>query len=688
MASTSGATLTASHQSDESCKGVNTGFGGSADTRTTKTEALQETLIRELDIGLIVGPSRDDPRSPDKPATQDVETSTCMPESWVRASTLVRINSLTSGYSGVRPALIRSLVELLRHNIVPRIPLRGSISASGDLMPLSYLGATLEGKSSIQVWAGNGNERRIMSAAEALSRSSLIPIQLGPKEGLAIINGTAVSTGVGALAMHDANSLALLSQLLTAMSVESLRGTTESFSPFFDFVRPHPGQKRVARNIRSFLTGSKLAQDNDGTRVGSLRQDRYSIRTAPQWLGPVLEDLNLASKQITIECNSVTDNPLIDVEAPHQAQILHGGNFQAKAVTSAMEKTRLTLQTIGQMLFAQCTEIINPKTNYGLPPSLALDEPSESFLLKGVEIMMASLQSELGLLANPAGNHVQSAEMGNQSLNSLALITARYTHSAIDVLSHLASCHLLCVCQALDLRAMHKKYLETFEPKLEDITRRLWERLISRANQRDAERIDCETTVMPLVPSEDTRDHWEASRGQDHRTNKDIGRISHVASADHMFKRLWTSFNEECDHTTTMDSSQRFAFIFKSLQPILIDYIAPLGLSDSLTAIQQWAEAGSVSASETYCATRDSYHKSPDAVPLLGRGSRSLYVYVRQDLEIPFLRTSMLGQEESGSGRSNTTLGALITRIYEAVRAGKLQQPMLQCIPGEEEDGL
>ena len=552
-------------------------------------------------------------------------------------------------------------------------------------MPLSYLGATLEGKGSIQVWAGNGTERRIMSAAEALSRSSLIPIQLGPKEGLAIINGTAVSTGVGALAIHDANHLALLSQFLTAMSVESLRGTTESFSPFFDFVRPHPGQKRVAGNIRSFLAESKLAQDNDGTRVRSLRQDRYSIRTAPQWLGPVLEDLDLASNQIAIERNSVTDNPLIDVEAPHQAQILHGGNFQAKAVTSAMEKTRLTLQTIGQMLFAQSTEIINPKTNYGLPPSLAVDEPSESFLLKGVEIMMASLQSELGFLANPAGTHVQSAEMGNQSLNSLALITARYTHSAIDVLSHLASCHLLCVCQALDLRAMHLKFLEIFEPKLEKITRRLWGRLISRATQRDAERTHCETTVMPLVPSEDTRD--QASCRQDHRIDTEIGGISHVANADHMFKRLWTSFNEECDDTTTMDSSQRFAFIFRSLQPILIDYIAPLGLGDSLTAIQQWAEAGSVSASETYCATRDSYHKSPDAAPLLGRGSRSLYLYVRQDLEVPFLRTSMLGQEDSGTGRPNTTLGALISRIYEVVRAGKLQHPMLQCMP-EDEGGL
>lgn len=597
---------------------------------------------------------------------------------------LVRLNSLTSGYSGVRPVVIESLVELLKRNIIPRIPLRGSISASGDLMPLSYIGAALEGKRSIQVWVGDGTNRRIMSAAEALSESSLVPLQLRPKEGLAIINGTAVSTGVGALAMHDANALALLSQFLTTMSVESLRGTTESFSFLFDLVRPHPGQKEVARNIRSFLEHSKLAQDNDGTKDRSLRQDRYSIRTAPQWLGPVLEDLDLASRQVTIECNSVTDNPLIDVEAPQRAQILHGGNFQARSVTSAMEKTRLGLQTIGQMLFAQCTEIINPKTNYGLPPSLAVDEPSESFLLKAVEIMMAALQSELGFLANPAGNHVQSAEMGNQSLNSLALISARYTHSAIDVLTQLASCHLLCVCQALDLRAMQLKFLEDFEPKLEDITRRLWESLTSRANPREAERSDRETTVTPLIPSEDSRDHLETSFPKNHRLDADDGSMRHAGNYDHMIKHLWTSFKDECDHTTTMDSTQRFASIFRSLQPILIDHIGPLGLSESLAAIREWADAGSVSSAETYCTSRDSYLKSPDAAPLLGRGSRSLYLYVRQDLGVPFLRTSMLGLEDPGSDTPNTTLGALITRIYEAIRAGKLQQPMLQSMPGEE----
>ena len=450
---------------------MNTGFGGSADTRTKKIKELQATLVRELHSGILSNPTRGSPLTSDVLPCKNADSNTCMPEAWARASILVRINSLASGHSGVRPILISNMLELLRKNIIPRIPLRGSISASGDLMPLSYIGGTLEGKRSLTVWAGIKRDRRIVTAEVALAESSLDPVKLGPKEGLAIINGTAVSAGVAALAIHDANCIAILSQVLTAMSVEALQGTDESFDPFFSVVRPHSGQKDVARNIRNFLAGSKLVQRNNSPGAGTLRQDRYSIQTVPQWLGPILEDLRLASQQIKIECNSVTDNPLIDINLDRtNARILHGGNFQAKAITSATEKIRLAVQTIGQMLFAQCTEIINPRLNYGLPPNLVVDEPSQSFLLKPVDIMIAALQSELGFLSNPAGVHVQSAEMGNQTLNSLGLISARYTHVALDVLSQLAAAHIFTLCQALDLRAMNFRFLEAVEASLRTIT--------------------------------------------------------------------------------------------------------------------------------------------------------------------------------------------------------------------------
>ena len=752
------------HQSlsQMSLEGVNTGFGGSADTRTKEIEELQATLIRELHSGILVNPNtKAGPKSGDERTTflpglrallcEDPLSNTCMPEAWARASILIRINSLASGQSGVRPILINNMTELLRKNIIPRIPLRGSISASGDLMPLSYIGGTLEGKRSLTVWTGSESDRRIVTADVALRESSLDPIKLGPKEGLAIINGTAVSTGVAALAMHDANNIAVLSQVLTAMSVEALRGTDESFDPFFAAVRPHPGQIEAARNVRSFLTESKLVQHNDGSKAGTLRQDRYSIRTAPQWLGPVLEDLQLASRQITIECNSVTDNPLIDINPEHTggARILHGGNFQAKVTTSAMEKVRLGVQTIGQMLFAQCTEIINPRLNYGLPPSLVIDEPSQSFLLKPLDIMIAALQSELGFLSNPAGTYVQSAEMGNQALNSLGLISARYTHTALDVLSQLAAAHLFAVCQALDLRAMHSRFLKDVEPMLRTKTFEILADVLygnaafnkghgilasHRPLKRSHDKIGAddepisrngrnENDPQSSVPSMATADPSTLSMieslndalaptlppAASHEKRRKLSerKLDGVALAsssdsvgplEHLHSLLWKEFTKQLDQTTTLDSTQRFITIFRSIQPIILDFASS---TDTVSAVKSWTKLCSNSALEIYNRNRDSYHTSPDASPLLGTASRRIYKFVREELKVPFLRTSMLRDQGSGKSSSNgactrididtrvnaadeampsLTTGKLITTIYEAIRSGELYGPVMECL--------
>ncbi|KXJ93389.1 L-Aspartase-like protein [Microdochium bolleyi] len=377
-----------------------------------------------------------------------------MPESWARASMLIRLNSLAGGASGIRPCLADNLVQLLNKDIVPRIPVRGSISASGDLSALAWIGALMQGKSSATAFAGPrdiSGARRVTTADVALKEASIEPITLHAKEGLAVVNGTAVSAAVAALAAHESFNLAALSEVLTAMSVEALRGSDESFEPFIARIRPHPGQIDSARNILAFLSGSKLLNRHDSSDVATLRQDRYSLRTASQWIGPVLEDFQLAHDQITIELNSVTDNPLIDSATQ---RVFHGGNFQARAITSAVEKLRQGLQSLGRMLFSQCTELVNPATNWGLPPNLCSDDPADSYLFKGLDVVVAALTSELGFLANPVGSHVQTAEMGNQALNSLALVSARYTLEAADVLSQICSAHILALCQALDLRSI------------------------------------------------------------------------------------------------------------------------------------------------------------------------------------------------------------------------------------------
>ena len=465
--------------------GVNTGFGGSADARSHDVEKVQQSLISHLTCGIVADGKQELALHSNGHLSQvngEVDTdkdgqsnghkrqrrvlvrnplslneplaATCMPESWARASMLIRLNSLAAGASGIRADIAESLMDLLNKDVVPRIPVRGSISASGDLSALAWIGALMQGKTSATAFSGPRDfegARRVTRADVALSEAGIAPISLHAKEGLAIVNGTAVSAGVAALAAHESLHLAALSQVLTAMSVEALRGSDESFDPFIARVRPHMGQVDSARNIKAFLVGSQLLNRHDSKKVATLRQDRYSLRTASQWIGPVLEDFALAYDQLTIELNSVTDNPLVD---PETFRVLHGGNFQARAVTSAVEKLRQGLQSIGRMLFTQCTEMINPATSWGLPPNLCSDDPNDSFLFKGLDVVIAGLTSELGFLANPVGSHVQTAEMGNQSLNSLALVSARYTLEAVDVLSQIASAHLLALCQALDLRAI------------------------------------------------------------------------------------------------------------------------------------------------------------------------------------------------------------------------------------------
>ncbi|ORY58885.1 L-Aspartase-like protein [Pseudomassariella vexata] len=438
--------------------GVNTGFGGSADTRTKDVIDLQQSIYSHLMFGILAGTRA----GKDQNSVADLNTlalndevaATWMPESWARASMLVRLNSLAGGDSGIRICVAENLVQLLNKDIVPRIPLHGSISASGDLSPLSYVGAVMQGKPNATAFAGDRRipgARRVVRADVALAQAGIKPTDVRAKEGLAIVNGTAVSAGVAAIALHESINLAALAQVLTAMSVEALLGTDESFDPFIAQVRPHPGQVDSARNIFAFLAGSQLVTRNDNVRAaaGELRQDRYSIRTASQWIGPVLEDFMLAHAQILCELNSVTDNPLIDAS---RGRIFHGGNFQAKAITSAVEKLRQGLQSLGRMLFSQVTELINPVTNRDLPPNLVADDPSCSYLFKGVDVGMAALASELGFLANPVGTHVLAAEMGNQSINSLALVSSRYTMDSVAVLSQLIAFHILAVCQALDLR--------------------------------------------------------------------------------------------------------------------------------------------------------------------------------------------------------------------------------------------
>lgn len=529
----------------------------------------------------------------------------------------------------MRVIVAETILELLNRNIIPVVPLRGSISASGDLSPLSYIAGAIEGSSDIFVRCGD----EIVTAAIALKRAGIQPITLGPKEGLGLLNGTAFSAATACIALHQALDVAVLSQVLTAMAVEALRGSAESFWPQIARMRPHPGQIESAANILAFLQGSKLARcvkEAKDTKATGLYQDRYALRTASQWIGPQLEDLLHARSQLTIELNSTTDNPLIDVESNH---ILHGGNFQAAVVTSTMDRTRLCLERFGKMMFSQVTEIINNHLNNGLPANLAADDPSLSYTCKGIDINMASYMSELGVLSNPV-NAVQSAEMHNQSLNSLALISARYTLQALDVVYLMSAAFLYALCQALDLRVLQLLFLHDLRDRVQV--------LLKTRLKHDSD------ILLDAV----------------------LNRIS----------TMWSS-------TTTMDLHDRSE---KVADAVLID-VVKLSTSSAtesmdIQSMQGFAHALKVLIHHQYNDCRAAMFEDHIAVTtsFLGNASKRMYRFVRVDLGIKMHRglvehpTQPLAEgEEELEGRK--TIGSRISVIYEALRDGRVTDVVIAC---------
>ncbi|KAK0548407.1 hypothetical protein OC846_004480 [Tilletia horrida] len=468
--------------------GTNTMYGGNAAARSdtnTVSHALTALLYGILPAELT---GADSPGS--LPNTDHFESTVArmhaLPTAWVRASMVLRLNSFLRGHSAVRWLLVETLAKMIEAEITPLIPSQGSISASGDLSPLAYVAYSMAGNPSVQVLRGKGPNAVLGSSAETLRSAHIQPVKFSPKEVLAVTNGTSVSCAVAAHNLADMHILIMLAQLITAACAEAMLACTDSFDAFLsDECRPHPGQIEIAANLRSFLQGSKLVHGNNapasplgrclqlalalsdaeaeelsGIGMGFfLQQDRYPLRTAPQWLGPPLEDLMHAHRTLTIEINSATDNPLIAADPP---RVLHGGNFQAVAVTNASEKTRDVAAYIGKLLFAQQEELINPALSSGLPSNLTLGEPSAEGTFKGVSIGNAALTSELAYLASRANHFAQSAEMHNQSINSLALISARSTAASVETLTKLICHSALGVCQALDLRAcfiLHLKLL-------------------------------------------------------------------------------------------------------------------------------------------------------------------------------------------------------------------------------------
>ncbi len=397
--------------------GITTGFGKFSDVVISRQDSrlLQRNLIASHATG--VG----------QPLEPEI----------VRGIMLLRANALAKGYSGIRLSTLESLIDLLNSGVIPVVPEKGSLGASGDLAPLSHLVLVLLGEGEA-FWRG----RRI-SGARALQLAGIKPVTLAGKEGLALINGTQVMTAIGALAVWDAENLARAADIAGAMSLEALTGILYAFDPKVHRVRAHLGQVQVAENILRLTEGSGFVSGKNPQRV----QDPYTLRCIAQVHGPSRDAFAYARRVIETEINSATDNPLI---FPTDREVISGGNFHGQPVALVMDFLGIAAAELANISERRLERLVNPALS-GLPPFLTSKGGLNSgFMI--VQYSAASLVSENKVLAHPASvDSIPSS--GNQEDHvSMGTIAARKARGILDNSITVVAMELLAACQAIDLR--------------------------------------------------------------------------------------------------------------------------------------------------------------------------------------------------------------------------------------------
>lgn len=357
-----------------------------------------------------------------------------------RAVIVSRLNSLSLGYSGVSFELLEMLTLLLEKNIMPLIPEEGSVGASGDLTPLSYVAAVVCGEREVIY----ENQRR--NTDEVFAELGIKAIRLKPKEGLAIMNGTAVMTGLACLAFQRAEYLAQLATRITAMATLAIGGNAHHFDEILFSVKPHPGQQQIAAWLRQDLHAG------EPPRNPKRLQDRYSLRCAPHVIGVLQDALPWLRQYIENELNSANDNPIIDADGQH---VLHGGHFYGGHIAFAMDCLKNAVANIADLLDRQMAQMMDVKFNHGLPANLSGAEGRRAAInhgFKAVQIGASAWTAEALKNTMPASVFSRSTECHNQDKVSMGTISARDCLRGLQLTEQVAAASLLSVCQAIELR--------------------------------------------------------------------------------------------------------------------------------------------------------------------------------------------------------------------------------------------
>jgi histidine ammonia-lyase len=414
--------------SGEATYGVNTGFGDLAGV------SIPAARVRELQHRLLL--------------SHAAGVGEPLPDAAVRGMLLLRANALAAGHSGVRVEVVERLLALLAHDVLPVVPSRGSVGASGDLAPLAHLALPLIGRGRVCV---RGAEKE---AAEVLGTLGLEPLALEAKEGLALINGTQAMTSLLALACLDLGRLVKLADLIGGLSTDALRGTDTAFDPRLHALRPHPGQVASAANLRGLMRGSAIRESH---RHGDVRiQDPYSIRCMPQVHGAVRDALTDAVRRVEIEMNAVTDNPLVFAaddgvgeDGAAEDEVLSGGNFHGAPMAQAADLLAIAATDLGSISERRIEKLTNVHFS-GLPAFLVEDAGVNSgFMI--AQVTAAALVAECRVLAHPASVDSVPTSADKEDHVSMGMGAALKLAEVVALVGRILAIELLAAAQGIDL---------------------------------------------------------------------------------------------------------------------------------------------------------------------------------------------------------------------------------------------